>query len=291
VLADAGAARLAGRVAIVTGAGCGLGRAHALCLAAHGASIVVNDVGGEPGPARVVEEIEALGGWAAASAHDVADWEQSAELVRIAVETFGDLHVLVNNAGIVRDRTLAKLSEEEWDAVVRVNLKGHAAPTRHAMAYWKGRAAAARSDRSVIHTSSGSALVGLFGQANYGAAKAGLLGLSNVVATEGRRLGVRSNVIAPLAATRMAQTLGEAMRPSSDPASVSPLVAWLAQPQCPATGQLFHFDGSRLLVLAPATITHELHSPGVWTVDELDATLPPRLVERLGVGDLLEVAR
>jgi NAD(P)-dependent dehydrogenase (short-subunit alcohol dehydrogenase family) len=289
-------ARLEGRVAIVTGAGRGLGRAHALSLARHGARVVVNDLGAsldgggrESTPAEsVVAEIEALGGEAIASVSDVADWEDAARLIDLAIQHFGDLHILVNNAGILRDRSLPKLSEQEWDAVVTVHLKGHAAPTRHAMAYWKSRG---RVEASVIHTASGSGLVGSFGQANYAAAKMGVIGLSNVVATEGAALGVRSNVIAPAAQTRLA-SMPDVEEPSGldrfAPENISPLVAWLAAPNCPATGQLFHVYGNRVLVLQ-TSIAADLRSPGRWTLEELDEALAEQLVPRLGVEDLVEL--
>jgi NAD(P)-dependent dehydrogenase (short-subunit alcohol dehydrogenase family) len=289
--------RLDGRVAIVTGAGRGLGRAHALCLAAHGASVVVNDIGGslagdgsDLAPAQsVVREIEASGGRAIASGHDVSDWDQARELVELAVGAFGNLHVLVNNAGILRDRSLAKLSEQEWDAVVSVHLKGHAAPTRHAMAFWKDQAPV---QASVIHTSSGAGLVGTFGQAHYAAAKLGIVGLSNVVATEGARIGVRSNAIGPAANTRLAPMPGSGAaggfkRFAAE--NVSPLVAWLALPDCPATGQFLHVYGDRVLVLQPGARLADLRTNGQWTLEALDAELPGRLAPPVRIEDLVEL--
>ncbi len=206
---------LEGRVAIVTGAGRGIGRAHALELAAHGAAVVVNDFGvslaGEGGdgdsPAEeVVAEIEAVGGRAVANSADVADFAQAEAMVRQAIDTFGGLDILVNNAGFVRDRMLVNTSEEEWDAVIRVHLKGHFAPLRHAGAYWRaeskeGRPRAAR----VINTSSGAGLQGSIGQATYSAAKAGIAGLTLVAAAEMGRYGVTVNAIAPVAKTRMTE--------------------------------------------------------------------------------------
>ncbi len=296
--------RLTGRVAIVTGAGRGLGRAHALHLAAEGAAVVVNDVGAEldgtgrtSSPAEeVVAEIRAAGGRAAASAHDVADWSDAARLVEFAASTFGDLHVLVNNAGILRDRTLANMSEEDWDAVIRVHLKGHAAPSRHAMAYWRDRAKAGhRVQAAVIHTSSIAGYLGSFGQANYSAAKLAVVALSRVIQLEGARYGVRSNVISPSARTRLT---GGAPAPATpgfdprDPANVSPLVAWLAAADCPANGQFFQVYGSRLLVLALPPIRHDLLNPGGrWTLEDLDRELPSKLVSYPTTEEVLEDLR
>jgi NAD(P)-dependent dehydrogenase (short-subunit alcohol dehydrogenase family) len=297
--------RLDGRVAIVTGAGNGLGRAHALCLAAGGARVVVNDLGGsvhgegrDLTPAqRVVEEIRHAGGEAVASGHDVADWEQARELVQLAVETFGDLHVLVNNAGILRDRTLANMSEAEWDAVIRVHLKGHAAPAKHAMAYWRERSKAGQEVKgSVVHTSSISGLAGNFGQANYSAAKLGVVALSRVVSLEGARMGVRSNVVSPSARTRLALStpgIGETVQPPEDPdtfdiydpANVSPIVAWLAEADCPANSQVFHVFGNRVMVVRVSEIVHDLGTEGRWTPEALDRALDGKLVKQTSIDD------
>lgn len=300
--------RLDGRVAIVTGAGRGLGRAHALMLAEQGAHVVVNDRGGDirgdhadSTPAqRVVAEIEAVGSRAVASDHDVSDWAQARELVDLALDAFGDLHVLVNNAGIMRDRTLANLDEEDWDAVVRVHLKGHAAPTRHAVGYWRARAKAGDVVRaSVVHTTSIAGFAGNFGQASYASAKLGVLALSQVVALEAGRFGVRSNAVSPTARTRMLFTVPGAEKrygPPDDhsefdtrePANVSPLVAWLAQAGCPATGQVFHVHGSRLIVLAMPTAVHDLRTEGRWTLEALDRELPPRLLAPPTLDDFVD---
>jgi NAD(P)-dependent dehydrogenase (short-subunit alcohol dehydrogenase family) len=297
--------RLDGRVAIVTGAGRGLGRSHAMFLASEGASVVVNDLGSDvhgtgsdaTAAQAVVAEIAANGGRAVASGHDVADWTDAEQLVRFAVESFGHLDVLVNNAGILRDRTLANMSEAEWDAVLRVHLKGHAAMSRHAMAYWKDCAKAGDSVKaSVINTTSVAAFTGNFGQANYSAAKAGILALSCVIALEGARYGVRSNAVSPSARTRITMAVpgGVEAPPEAegafdrlDPANVSPLVGWLAQEDCPANAQVFQLIGERLVVSSMPPIVHDLRTNGRWTLEELDRQLPPRLVKPLSVEDFL----
>lgn len=283
--------RLDGRVAIVTGAGRGIGRAHALLLAAEGASVVVNDLGGDlqgNGPSQtpaheVVSEIAAAGGCAVASGHDVSDWQQAADLIASAIRELGDLHVIVNNAGILRDRTLANMEEAEWDAVIRVHLKGHAAMSRHGMAYWRQRSKEGHQPRaSIIHTTSIAGFAGNFGQAAYSAAKAGIIALSQVAALEGRSYGVRSNAVSPSARTRLdpsMQATTEASFDVFDPANVSPLVAWLAEAGCPATGQVFQAYGSRIKVLAMATIAEDLHVDGRWSAEEIERELRGRLTE------------
>jgi NAD(P)-dependent dehydrogenase (short-subunit alcohol dehydrogenase family) len=252
---------LEGRVAIVTGAGRGIGRAHALELASHGAAIVVNDYGvsasGErPGegagdsPAdEVVAEIAAAGGRAVPNGADVADFEQAAAMVQQAIDEFGGLDILVNNAGFVRDRMLVNTSEDEWDAVIRVHLKGHFAPLRHAGAYWRteskeGRQRAAR----VINTSSGAGLQGSVGQATYSAAKAGIAGLTLVAAQELGRYGVTVNAIAPVARTRMTEGAFDTSAMAL-PEDNSPLVAWLASEEAgDVTGRVIEIDGSTITV-------------------------------------------
>jgi NAD(P)-dependent dehydrogenase (short-subunit alcohol dehydrogenase family) len=238
------------RVAIVTGAGRGLGRAHALAFAAAGYSVVVNDL--DDAASAVVAEI---GAQAVANRDDVADWDGAARLVDTALDAFGRLDVLVNNAGFVRDRMLVNLSESEWDDVVRVHMKGHFAPMRHAAAYWRqqGKAGNAVSAR-VINTTSGAGLLGSIGQGNYSAAKAGILGLTFVAAAELQRYGVTVNAIAPAARTRMtAETFADQMAAPSQgfdamaPENVSPLVVWLGSEDAgDVTGRVFEVEGGRI---------------------------------------------
>jgi NAD(P)-dependent dehydrogenase (short-subunit alcohol dehydrogenase family) len=288
---------LDGRVAVITGAGRGIGREHALYFASEGASVVVNDTGSGPdglgddlGPSMdVVDEIRALGGDAVASNADVSDWKSGERLIREAVEAFGDLHVLVNNAGILRDRALVNMSEEEWDLVIDVHLKGHFVPLRHAATYWREQTKAGRTvEASVINTSSTSGLHGNPGQANYGAAKAGIGALTLIAAQELGRYGVRVNAIAPAARTRLTEAtpgLDVMVRAPADedrfdewdPANVSPVVAWLASRDCEATGRTFFVFGG-----AVQPMTGWSRSPGVerferWTVDALAEALPPLL--------------
>jgi len=298
--------RIAGRVAIVTGGGRGLGRTHALALARGGARVVVNDLGSaldgegqDLGPAEsVCEEIRALGGDAVASHHNVADWDEAEALVRLAIESFDGLDVLVNNAGILRDRAFANMSEAEWDAVIAVHLKGHAAPSHHAFVYWR-EAAKGGSPRqaSIVHTTSSSGLCGNFGQANYGAAKMGIVGLMKVLAIEGAKYGVRSNAISPSARTRMTTVQAGAEDVLSEPAPgefdpfaprhISTLVAWLAEAACPATGQVFHAAGRRIRVLDAPVIVHEAHSADDWTPGAIDAAVRNHLVTPLDAWNLI----
>ncbi len=255
-----------GRVAIVTGAGRGLGREHALELARQGAKVVVNDLGaeidgtgGSTGPAgEVVDEIRALGGEAVANGADVADWAQAEAMVAQAVDTFGRLDVLVNNAGFLRDRMLANMAEDEWDAVVRVHLKGHFAPARHAIAHWRARSKAGEElDARIINTSSGAGLMGSVGQGNYSAAKAGIATLTLNESAEWGRYGVTANAIAPAARTRMTEEVfaatmakpAEGEFDAAAPGNVSPFVAWLASADSAGiTGRMFEVEGGKISV-------------------------------------------
>ncbi|MFZ9060681.1 MAG: SDR family oxidoreductase [Steroidobacteraceae bacterium] len=254
-----------GRVVIVTGAGRGLGREYALAFAREGASVVVNDLGtslgGEgtdPATAQaVVDEIRAAGGQAVANGDDVADWEGAQRLVRTALDAFGRLDVVVNNAGIVRVRMFVSQSLEEWDAVIRVHLRGHFCVTSHACAHWRAEQKAGRPvDARIINTSSGAGLQGSFSQSVYSAAKGGIASLTLVQAAELGRYGITANALAPAARTRMTeQAFADKMRApdagfdAQDPANVAPLVVWLGSAQSAGvTGMVFDIEGGRITI-------------------------------------------
>lgn len=299
---------LDGRVVIITGAGRGIGREHALLMASEGAKIVVNDLGGnidgsgaDAGPAQeVVDEIKAMGGEAVANTDSVTSWEGGQRMINAAVEAFGDLHVLVNNAGILRDRVLVNMTEEEWDAVNAVHLKGHFVPSRWAAAYWreKSKELGAPVNAAIINTASG-AMLGNAGQTNYTAAKAGIAAATLVMAQELSRYGVRANCLAPVARTRLTlQTpgLGDVVAPPEDPsqfdvfdpANISPLVAYLATADCPFTGGVFHVGANEVGLYGGWSLTEEklIVADGRWTVAGL-ADKAPRLLE--GRGNLASV--
>ncbi|MFG2770195.1 SDR family oxidoreductase [Streptomyces sp. NPDC048350] len=246
-----------GRVVIVTGAGRGLGRAHARAFAAEGAKVVVNDLGvgldgsaGSGSPAgQVVEEIRTAGGEAVAHGGDIATEEGAASLVAAALDTYGRLDTLVNNAGFLRDRMLVNLGEDDWDAVMRVHVKGHFLPLRHAAAYWRAEAKAGREPVArVVNTTSGAGLSGSVGQGNYAAAKAGIVGLTLVAAAEMGRYGVQVNAIAPAARTRMTEQAFAGLE--GVPEDVSPLVVWLGSAaSAGVTGRVFEAEGGRITVM------------------------------------------
>jgi NAD(P)-dependent dehydrogenase (short-subunit alcohol dehydrogenase family) len=281
------------RVAVVTGAGGGIGREHAFLLAAEGARVVVNDVGvprdgGETsvGPALdVVREITERGGLAVANTDDVSDFDGSRALIGQAIAAFGRLDILVNNAGILRDRMIVNMTESEWDAVIRVHLKGTFATTHHAAVYWREQAKAGEPvDASVVNTTSSSGVYGNPGQANYGAAKAGIATFSLIAAMELERYGVRVNAISPTALTRMTKGLANVEKIKEtrdlDPANVAPLVVWLASAASRGiTGRIFAVSGGRITVLEGWANGPIEEKAGRWELDELD-TVVPRLVDR-----------
>jgi NAD(P)-dependent dehydrogenase (short-subunit alcohol dehydrogenase family) len=285
-----------GRVVIVTGAGGGLGREHALAFAAEGAKVLVNDLGvsnhGEGGsktPAdQVVQEIQAMGGEATANAESVSDFAAGGRMVEQALDTFGRLDVVVNNAGFLRDRMFVSTSEEEWDAVINVHLKGHFCVTRHACEHWRGRSKAGEIvDARIINTSSGAGLQGSVGQGTYSAAKAGIATLTLVQAAELGRYGVTSNAIAPAARTRMTEAIfSDMIKPDdgsfdeNDPGNVSPLVVWLGSAESRhVTGRIFEVKGGLIGVSdgwrdGP---TYDKHAK--WAPDEIGATVTELLAK------------
>ena len=275
-----------GRVAIVTGAGRGIGREHALELARQGASVVVNDLGGAPDGAgadltpaqQVVEEILAAGGKAVVNGEDVSDWAGAERLIEHAISEFGGLDVLVNNAGILRDRTIASMTEQEWDAVIRVHLRGTIAPSRFAVAYWRakfkqtGQPTGAR----LINTTSASGIYGNFGQSNYGAAKGGIASFTLIAAQELASSGATANAVAPAARTRLTEALmPEEYAKSYGPEHISPLVAWLASAQSQqVTGRIFDVGGGRIGVAEAWRLGPEATKEGLWDAAELGSVIP-----------------
>jgi NAD(P)-dependent dehydrogenase (short-subunit alcohol dehydrogenase family) len=278
---------LDGRVAIITGAARGLGREHALLFAAEGAQVVVNDRPDSRADADdVAAEIADLGGKAIVNTDDVSSWEGGKRLIDEAVSYFGDLHVLVNNAGILRDRSIVNMTEEEWDEVIAVDLKGHFVPLRHAAAYWRERSKAGETVRAcVINTASTSGLFGNPGQVNYGAAKAGIGAMTVIAAEELGRYGVRVNAIAPAARTRLTEStpgLGDMVAPPDDPArfdewdpaNASPLVAWLSGADCPVTGSVFYCFGGTIAPMTGWSRRPGIDRPERWTIEAIAEELP-----------------
>ncbi len=252
-----------GRVVVVTGAGRGIGREHALSLAQHGALVVVNDLGGnidgsggDASPARqVVQEIEAAGGRAVANGDDISTWAGAEALINTAISVFGDLHAVVNNAGILRDRMLTNMTEEEWDAVIKVHLKGTFGPSHFAAAYWRDQHKAGKPvDGRIINTTSVSGIYGNPGQTNYGAAKAGIASFTVIAALELARYGVTANAVAPVALTRMTEGLGtapatEEEKELSNPKWIAPIITWLASAESKhVTGRVFEASGKTLAI-------------------------------------------
>ncbi|MGB3325642.1 MAG: SDR family oxidoreductase [Mycolicibacterium fortuitum] len=286
--------QLEGRVAVISGAGRGIGREHALLFAREGASVVVNDLGGsntgegtDTGPAQeVVDEIRAAGGTAVANTSNVGTWDGAKSLVQQAIDEFGKLDVVVNNAGILRDGFVASLSEADWDAVITVHLKGHFLLLRHAAEYWKTQSKAGDQPiASVINTASGSGTtIPNAGQVNYGSAKAGIAAMTLVAADELERYGVRVNAIAPIARTRLTLAtpgMGALMSEPDDgevdlfaPANISPLVAYLATEKCPVTGRVYAVQGGAISQLAGWHDVDTIETDGVWQIDDIAERLP-----------------
>lgn len=280
-----------GRVVIVTGAGRGIGREHALEFARQGAKVVVNDLGvslaGEDGgesPAdEVVRSIRELGGEAVSNGADVADFAQAGELVKTAIDTFGGLDVVVNNAGFVRDRMFVSCSEEEWDAVIRVHLKGHFAVANNACRYWRNESKAGRAvDARIVNTSSGAGLQGSIGQSAYSAAKAGIANLTLIQAAELGRYGITANAIAPSARTRMTEEVfadmmakpGESEFDAMDPANIAPLVVWLGSAESKdVTGQVFELAGGKISIADGWRSGPEVDKGARWAPDEVGAAV------------------
>jgi NAD(P)-dependent dehydrogenase (short-subunit alcohol dehydrogenase family) len=279
-----------GRVVVVTGAGGGIGRSHALLFAKEGAKVVVNDIGGSrdgsgvsAGPAQsVVDEIKALGGEAIAHTEDISTWDGAKSLIQLAIDTFGTIDVVVNNAGILRDRMMVNMTEAEWDAVIKVHLKGTFGPAHFAAEYWRDKSKAGEQvDGRIINTTSPSGIFGNIGQANYGAAKAGIAAFTIITSQELGRYGVTVNAIAPTALTRMTEDLGmmagltEEQKDTLGPDSISPLVVWLGSEQSKSvTGRVFGIFGSKISVAEGWVYGPEHDSGTILSPGELGEVIP-----------------
>jgi NAD(P)-dependent dehydrogenase (short-subunit alcohol dehydrogenase family) len=283
---------LDGRVVIITGAGRGVGRAHALYMASEGAKVVVNDLGGKPdgtgadaSPAQqVVEEIRAEGGTAIANGDDISDWDGAKNLIDSAVVEFGALHALVNNAGILRDRAMVNMTVEDWDIVIKVHLRGHFCTTRHAGAYWRDQSKAGVDLKpAVVNTTSVVGLFGNFGQANYSSAKGAIGALTLIGQMELSRYGVRVNAITPFARTRLTGAEDGDVAPEHplNPAHAAPFVAYLVSEDCPLAGKVFYVSGGDVRLIRPwqfmegAEIHRDLATEGPWTIGAIREAAGP----------------
>ena len=275
-----------GRVVVITGAGGGIGRAEALLFAQEGARVVVNDVSAE-GANAVVEEVRAAGGEAVANTDDISDWDGAGRLVQLAVDTYGGLDTLVNNAGILRDRMFVNMTVEDWDAVMKVHLRGTFCPSKHAVTYWRERSKAGDpAVARIVNTSSPSGIYGNIGQANYGAAKAGIAALTQIMGEELWRYGVLANAIAPSALTGMTAGLTgykdrldelearTGWKNPGGPEHIVALVVWLGSPLCTANGQVFNVRAGHVSVAEGWRPGPAAEKEGSWEVAELDELLP-----------------
>jgi NAD(P)-dependent dehydrogenase (short-subunit alcohol dehydrogenase family) len=292
-----------GRVVVVTGAGGGIGRSHALLFAKEGAKVVVNDLGGSrdgsgtsAGPAQqVVDEIKALGGEAVAHTEDISSWDGAKSLIQLAIDTFGTIDVVVNNAGILRDRMMVNMTEAEWDAVIKVHLKGTFGPAHFAAEYWRDKSKAGEQvDGRIINTTSPSGIFGNIGQANYGAAKAGIAAFTIITSQELGRYGVTVNAIAPTALTRMTEDLGmmsgltEEQKDTLGPDSISPLVVWLGSEQSKSvTGRVFGIFGSKISVAEGWVYGPEHDSGTILSPGELGEVIPGLVEQAPGNASML----